>query len=151
MESEVLPTSNRTPVTPEGTVQVNLASFKAYHLFGSGCVKEEILGAESVPEIMEEVVGEIVVGTAPARLNCASPKLAKILVPCPSLASTVPEEKLREAEPAVFTLKFIVSNFPLAPVNPGLSAMPSKLTMPALFESIRSEEHTSELQSQFHL
>ena len=56
-------------------------------------------------------------------------------MPYPSFASTEPEEKLRIAVPAAFTLKLTVISFPLAPVNPGLSAMPSKLTVPALLEN----------------
>ena len=54
----------------------------------------------------------------------------RIFVPVPSLAKTEPEEKFRLACPALRARKVIVRIFPLVPVYPGLSTMPSKETVP---------------------
>jgi len=62
-------------------------------------------------------------------------------VPVPSFARTEPEEKLRFACPAFRARKVMARIFPEAPVYPGLSAIPSKLTVPALFENDGSTGH----------
>jgi len=110
----------------------------AYHLSESGCVGEEILGAEGVPETAE---GAVVSGTAgavgatPSKLNQALPKLVKIFVPLPSFANAKPEEKVNGALLAALTVKVIVMALPFEPVKPGFKTMPSKFTVPAEFEN----------------
>ncbi len=79
--------------------------------------------------------GEIVGEGLALMLISATREPVKIFVPVPSFAKTEPEEKLKFAVPAVFVLKVIVRILPLAPVYPGFNTMPSKLTVPALFEN----------------
>src|SRR3989344_3221566 len=135
MTAGILPTSKRAAVASAGACQTNFASFAAYHWFGSGCVGEEIRDANGAPETAEGVVDSGMVVAAPPKLNRAFPKLAKMLVPFPSFARAEPEEKLTRADPAAFGLKFIARIFPFAPANPGLSTIPSKLTVPTLLET----------------
>src|SRR3989338_5744975 len=146
----IFPISKRTAVISLGVFQLNLALLAAYHLLGSGWVGDEILGACGTPVNSTGVTDSgAPISTAPPKLNCAFPKPIRILVPWPSLASTEPEEKLRRAVPAAFTLKFIVISFPLAPVNPGLSAMPSKLIVPAELENDGSCTHKPKIDTVF--
>src|SRR3989338_3862705 len=146
----IFPISKRTAVISLGVFQLNLALLAAYHLLGSGWVGDEILGACGTPVNSTGVTDSgAPVSTAPPKLNCAFPKSIRIFVPWPSLASAEPEEKLRIAVPAALTLKFAVINFPLVPLNPGLSAMPSKLTVPALLENDGSCTHKLKMEPVF--
>src|SRR3989344_9623133 len=136
MAVEIFPTSKRAPAASVGSFQVNLAVFDKYHFVGSGWVGDDISGACGAPANSDGVIDSPAPGwVVPPKLNCAFPKLAKIFVPLPSLAKTEPEEKLRTAAPAAFTLKFIVMAFPAAPIKPGLRTMPSKVTAPAELEN----------------
>lgn len=63
------------------------------------------------------------------------PGVDKRFVPRPSFASTELEEKERVAAPVERALNVTVIILPFAPVNPGFKTIPSKLTVPALFEN----------------
>ena len=94
-----------------------------------------------MPATSVGVVSSSTDGAAPPSEKFAFPKLAKIFVPLPSLASTDPEEKVNGADPAAFTLKLIAIIFPDEPVKPGFKAIPSKFTVPAKLENEGSCTH----------
>ena len=119
------------PVTPEGTFQLNLAALSGYHLFGSGCVEDFISGADGAPAISEGVIASGAPGLTAPRVKFAVPKLVKIFVPLPSLASAEPDEKLIGAMPGAVTGKVTLKIVPEAPVNPGFNTIPSKFAVPA--------------------
>src|SRR3989344_3018149 len=126
-----------TSSVPRGSVQENSGLLFIYHFVWSGCVDEVIVVALSSETV--SVVGSVSeIGNSEDLtpiFTTATREPVKIFAPVPSFAKTEPEEKLKFAVPAIFALNVIVRILPLAPVNPGLSTMPSKLTVPTLFEN----------------
>src|SRR3989344_739138 len=86
------------------------------------------------PEAPDSACGARGVSPALVSVKIATRRPFKIFVPVPSLAKTDPDEKLRFAIPELLTRNVIVRIFPLAPIYPGFNTIPSKLTVPALFE-----------------
>jgi len=68
-----------------------------------------------------------------------------MFAPVPSFAKTEPEEKLTFTCPVFRARKVSVRIFPEAPIYPGLSTMPSKLTVPALLENDGSAGHREKI------
>src|SRR3989344_1985561 len=133
-----------TSSAPVGNSHENSGVLSAYHFVWSGWVEDVI------PSALLEATGVAVCGAGGVSPVLASVKTAtriplNIFALVPSFAKTEPEEKLTFAVPELRARKVMVRIFPFAPVYPGLSTIPSKLTVPALFEKDGSAGHREKI------
>src|SRR3989344_3259735 len=142
--------SVRTSSAPCGNSHENSGVLLAYHLLWSGCVSE-VMPSEFPATIGVSVCGAGIVSPELASVKTATRRPFKIFAPVPSLAKTEPDEKLKFAAPALRTRKVIVRIFPEAPVYPGFSTTPSKLTVPALFEKDGSAGQREKIEPVFEM
>src|SRR3989338_3933689 len=136
--------SVRTSSAPCGNSQENSGVLFTYHFVWSGCVVDVIPSAFPVTTGVSACGGD---GASPALVSVktATRRPFRMFAPVPSFAKTEPEEKLTFTCPIFRARKVSVRIFPEAPIYPGLSTMPSKLTVPALLENDGSAGHREKI------